>query len=256
VGTLAAQFHSSIHDKSWRPAQRGQSLSRAREEAAMGSELVKALTENLTKLPGWLPLLLLCYAVFKYFENEKVGNINLREYKELLVPLTTLVLYVVADILDKPLWGKIVRRRKVKRLLAMPRRNCKRALSLPTRSGIYNVSMALAVAAKEYRFSGIWLKNEFGKMFRSLVLPGALIALLLIVCGKWWFAFAALLAAVAFYCLYAYLKLQHMINLYVLIHEDLRGRPNYMTRSVPGQFRLYFWDGDLVASRLLPVPRI
>ena len=68
-------------------------------------ELLNQFAENAKKTPGWLPLLILCYIGFCMLpKGATVLGLSLKSHIELIVPGVTLILYVLGDALDKPVF--------------------------------------------------------------------------------------------------------------------------------------------------------
>lgn len=204
-------------------------------------ELGNALAENAAKAPGWLPLLVLCYVGFMFVsEGATLLGFPLKAHEELIVPMVTLVLYVLGDLLDKPLFKclKIVSVEKSKQ-------DIKGVLDL--KEGTYRVSMALATASKKRILRWIQFQNEFAKFLRSLVLPSAGLGVFFLIrcqAALWGAAFAG---ANLFCVLYILLKSSHKKGLYRL-SEELSRDGKYEAYNLPNGVRLFFWEGELVGS--------
>src|SRR5688572_12156748 len=73
---------------------------------------IDELTKNAKQAPGWLPLIAVCYILFdRLVHDQTVARIALATHKDLLVAAATLVLYILGDALDKPLWRRLEPRR-------------------------------------------------------------------------------------------------------------------------------------------------
>jgi hypothetical protein len=205
-------------------------------------ELINQLAENAKKAPGWLPLLILCYVGFCMLpEGATILGFSLKSHVELIVPGATLVLYVLGDAFDKPMFRLL----RPKRWLDQCRRKVEKALSL--NEGTYRVSKSLATAAEGYQRSWIRVKNESSKLLRSLVIPSVGVGIVLLIQSHLRLGIAAILAGIAFLFLYVWLKASHISDLYALV-EDLITKDEYEAYDLTKNSRLFFWKGEFVAS--------
>jgi len=233
----------------------------AEEARGPWKPLLDALAENATKAPGWLPLLILCYVAFMLLpEGTNIFGFHLKSHEELIVPGVTLALYVLGDLLDKLLFKSITRR-----WLEEDQKKAKKALELE--DGIYRVSKALAIAAKNYE--GSWrVKNESAKFLRSLVIPSAGLGFVLVVRSQVALGITAVAAGILFFLFYIWLKASHIKDLYRLSEkvvckrdcnghfknckegcgDDCKEHFKYEACNLSDRVRLFFWDGELVGS--------
>ena len=119
--------------------------------------------------------------------------------------------------------------------------------------GVYNVSMKILEKAQEASFSVHFL-NEAAKFFRSLIMPGLAITIVLsLQLSLPWSIFVIALALLCTYLLafrvYPRFKNLHIMNLYrwvaSLSEADFKKKFGHQDL---GSARMFFWEGTLVAS--------
>jgi hypothetical protein len=204
-------------------------------------ELLNQFAENAKKAPGWLPLLILCYIGFCMLpEGATVLGLSLKSHIELIVPGVTLILYVLGDALDKPVFPLF-------RPKWLDQYTLKAQKVLSLKEGTYKVSKSLATAAERYEGSWIRVKNETSKLLRSLVIPSAGVGIVLLVQGHVSLGISALIGGIIFLFLYIWLKASHIADLYTLT-EALTLEDEYEASDFSKSARLFFWKGELVAS--------
>jgi hypothetical protein len=160
---------------------------------------------------------------------------TLVEHKELLLVAATFLLYIVGDSIDKFLWPRLAPRR-----IDDPTKNVETALGARKGQGLYHVAKALAERAKKYEGSSIHVKNEFAKMFRSLIVPSGVVGIVLIVkCQPRWAA-GLLVGGGLSLLSYLYLKAAHISDLYTLTSDIALNDPRYLTHDLPEHVRLFF----------------
>ncbi|HEX9616536.1 MAG TPA: hypothetical protein VGA03_03920 [Anaerolineales bacterium] len=222
--------------------------------------LVKQLTKNFEKLPGWVPLLVVVYAIAAILpEDSTVLGLSLKDHREILVSVTTLLAYQLGDAIDKAIYKSYVAPlldRRFPKWVDRPRSNAREALGI--QEGVYRVAKSLAGAAGEYEGTKIHLWNESAKFARSVALPLILIPLFP---QSEQLPGSSLLpvAGLLFFIVYLVLKPLHIGLLYrkavELAVANMDGR--YAVHDLPTGIRLFFWDGELVASERLdrdPLP--
>ena len=209
----------------------------------VASTVLAQLVRSVQQAPGWFPLTVVCYLLFVYAvpQNAAVLEVQLAEHKELLVGAVVLILYLIGDAIDKPAWKRF----EPKRYLDHYRRKARAALVLE--GGIYRVAKYLATAAGRYEGTPIQMKNEMSKFFRSAVMPSLVVGVALIPLGSPVWGTLAIVAAPILLFIYIRLKTRHMRDLYEL-SECLSTRAEYRSQDLPNGIRLFFWDGQFVAS--------
>lgn len=121
---------------------------------------------------------------------------------------------------------------------------------LQIQKGIYGVSLGLARKAGQYKWGHrLWLENELGKLFRSLVLPFVGLSLIALIAARPLDASLAVAGAFLAFGLYWRLKVAHMCGLYNvaqrLVHDDdYRPKPAAMANGK----RAFFWGEKLAGS--------
>ena len=132
---------------------------------------------------------------------------------------------------------------------------------LKVKDGVYAVSMKILEKAEQARFSVHFL-NEAAKFFRSLIIPGLAIAIVLsLQLSLPWSIFVIALALLCTYFLafrvYPRFKNLHIMNLYgwvdALSEDDLKEKFDHQDL---GTARMFFWEGTLVASAPKPNPEL
>jgi hypothetical protein len=186
----------------------------------VASTVLAQLVRSVQQAPGWFPLTVVCYLLFVYAvpQNAAVLEVQLAEHKELLVGAVVLILYLIGDAIDKPAWEHF----EPKRYLDHYRRKARAALVLE--GGIYSPSF-----------------------FRSAVMLSLVVGVALIPLGSPVWGTLAIVAAPILLFIYIRLKTRHMRDLYEL-SECLSTRAEYRSQDLPNGIRLFFWDGQFVAS--------
>jgi hypothetical protein len=216
--------------------------------------LVKQFTKNFEKLPGWVPLLIVVYAIAAMLpEDATIFGLSLKDHREILVSLVTLIAYQLGDAIDKAIYKPYVERlldRRFPVLVDRPRVDARKALGI--QEGVYQLAKNLADAAGEYQGTKIHLWNELAKFARSVALPLILVPLFLRSENHPWFMVLPVMG-VGFFVVYLVLKPLHIGLLYRKIN-DLIGKNvdgKYACHDLPSGIRLFFWDGVFVASERL-----
>ncbi|WP_147381570.1 hypothetical protein [Nocardioides immobilis] len=168
-----------------------------------------------------------------------------------MVAVLTLCLYVIGDVIDKPLW-KLYDFRFGSKRFETARERARDSLKIG--KGSYRVAKALCVSAGKYAGSRIEWQNEGAKFFRSLVLPASAVGFALLVRGHQGFGVLALSVGVLLIPSYVSLKARHIANLYERA-ACLATEESCEAHDL-GRSRLVFWEGELVGSGLpsKPVP--
>jgi len=222
----------------------------------------KQLGKNIRKQPGWIPLLAAIYLALYYFGvpshldvagwRVTVPNLSVETW----VPLLALVLYQVGDALDKVTFKKRNKVGKWEEDRFQPA-TFKEAIEaarnkFEVTDGIYDVSMKILEKAKQAKFS-VHVLNEMAKFFRSLILPGLVIAIVLSL--KLALPWSLILIALALLCAYVLavqvyprFKNLHRINLYRAVVALSPEEQAKITFQDLGTMRLFFWEGTLVAT--------
>lgn len=203
------------------------------------------LTKNVKKAPGWVPLSITCYLLFRLiFSDKTFFGISLAEHRELIVLAATLILYVLGDALDGAIFDRISRRL---RKLNQDRTSIKDTLLMD--EGYYDVAKALVVAARRYDGTWIQVKNESAKFLRSVGCLTAILAVALAVRAQFIWALLLLPITLLLIASYVLLKAAHMSDIYLLVTEDLARREDqYSVQELPNGVRLFFWEGKLASS--------
>jgi hypothetical protein len=220
--------------------------------------LGKQLTENVKKQPGWAWLLVVTYLLLYV-----VGiptEINIAELRlpvpksvEFWATILTLVLYQIGDALDKVTFKKRDKNGEWAERFPITKEIEAAKKEFGVNHGIYDLSMG--ILEKAGRANSVHFLNEMAKVFRSLLLPALIIAILFGL--KLTFPWALLpiaLALVGFLLLafqvYPRLKNLHRIKLYKTVVALLRETEakKKTTYQQLGGVRMFFWDGTLVAT--------
>lgn len=227
--------------------------------------LLSQLTKNVKQAPGWVPLVVVCYLVFEMGGPDvSVLGVNLAEHGNFVVVAIAFFLYALGDAVDQAVWTFIEPVR-----LGASKERVREVLGI--HNGIYNVSKALALEAGKYTGSWIQAKNEAAKFSRSLVLPclvSAPVVLYIDFTSPW--AWVLVVAGPAGALCYRELKASHIFDLYGVpsdlqietaptrgrMREEKEGDPDptcsealrYQVHDLPPNIRLFFWDGQFVAS--------
>jgi hypothetical protein len=215
-------------------------------------DLANEATKNVKKAPGWVPLAVTCLALFWYMgvppDFEVLG---FSVSRELFVLLATVVLYVLGESLDSALFEDLTK--GWPGYLEHRRAGVKNALHLKT--GYYQVSRDLAVAAEEYEGTRIQVKNETAKFARSLLFLTFAFSVALLWYSQLAEGLVFLLLTLALFGIYFWLKIGHMCNLYDLVKDKLVKDEKYQFHDLGpssgrGSTRMFFWEGRLVSSGL------
>jgi hypothetical protein len=173
--------------------------------------------------------------------------------------MVTFMAYQLGDAIDKAIYKPHIESRldrRFPRLVSRLRHDAQIVLGI--QEGTYQVAKSLAGIAGEYEGTEVQLWNELAKFARSVALPLILVPLFI----QFENLSAALLlpvAGVILFVVYLLLKPFHIRLLYRkingLIEEDEDGK--YACHDFPSAIRLFFWDGEFVASeRLNRAPHI
>ena len=234
--------------------------------------LFEQLGKTAEKQPGWVYLLATTYVLLPWLQPRfhlpsRIGvwGRTLPISAEVWAPLLTFVAYGVGDALDKITFKKRVGGRWIPRYKsdALREARAKAEEKLEVRDGIYKVAMSLLEAAHQAKLS-VHLVNEGTKFFRSLILPAYVVCVLWSLrlgCprGLILLTFASALAYVLAWWVYPPLKTYHMTNLYrtvrSLIEKEEKDKDSRFGVNEAGEFRLFFWEGRLVASGRRVPPR-
>ena len=128
----------------------------------MLNTLLSQLVKNVRTLPGWVPLLVICYAASHLFDVSYIEDSTIAKLvRDTTALLVAFLAYQLGDAIDKVLFGKFAKSR-----LDTFRSSAKRTLNI--QEGIYDVSKALADAAGLYTGSSIQVLNEGAKPARSI----------------------------------------------------------------------------------------
>lgn len=210
----------------------------------------KQLVKNVEKQPGWIPLLALSYVIVELADLQTELSLfgrTLTVSSELIAGVAAFALYQVGDALDKALFTSAAARL---RWLEEARADARKGLAV--NEGVYAVAKSVAVASGDFWQVPIHVRNEAAKFLRSLSLPllaaGAYFALN----GQFAVAILSLLFGLISIPLFILLKAGHMRSLYDEMRA-LRKKPEYDAQDLNG-VRLFFWEGDMVASALRMYP--
>jgi len=130
------------------------------------------------------------------------------------------------------------------------RKSARGALKLG--EGVYGVSLALARKAGRYRFgNALWLKNEFGKFFRSLVFPLVGVCVIEFIRREPFPASLAGAGVVVAFILYWRLKVSHMCLLYNTATQLAGDAENFKPPPTPmaNKKLAFFWKEKFAASQ-------
>jgi len=230
-------------------------------------EFVKDLGKKAGTRPGWLYLLIFTSLAVSHLglpERVGWGNWSINLSKEFWIPLLTYVTYQIGDVLDKITFNKWSGGEWVPRYkplaLSKARSEARRRLGID--EGVYDVSMKILEAAKKKIFA-VRLLNEAAKCFRSLIIPGWVVAVYF--AGTQPFkvgvpmaiAATAIAGVVAWY-IYPHMKIRHITNLYLaipLILDENGKQPTKRRRldiedlaGENGKIRMFLWEGLPVTS--------
>ena len=225
--------------------------------AGAGSQAFKVVWQQFLKdsdkLPGWVPLFVLTLATVEWAAPPQVTVFGktLLISAEFLAGALTLLLYTVGDAIDEAVFkegpeGARKTREKYKKMYQPELDKASKALGIGT--GLYSVALKLASAGEKQRAKlAIHGPNELAKCLRALILPCALVAVVLVVQGRLFFAGTSVAAAVAFRICYPRLKILHIRRLYVAADDLSQDKRHYHAENL-GTIRLVFWDGNFVGS--------
>jgi len=225
----------------------------------------KQLGKNAEKQPGWIYLLASIYLALYAFgvptELDFAGwRLTVPKLSaEIWATLLALVLYQIGDALDKITFKK--RNREGKWVDRFQPESFKDAIKAArgrfgVHDGIYDVSMKILENAKQAKFSVHFL-NETAKFFRSLIVPGLVIAIVLSIrltlpWALFLLAFSLLCAYVLAVQVYPRFKNLHRINLYRAVVALPAEDQAKITCQELGTACMFFWEGTLVASAPKP----
>ena len=202
---------------------------------------IDELAKNAKQAPGWVPLIVACYIAFDQLGSDQTAALAV--HKDFLVGATTLVLYMLGDALDRPVWTRLAPRRVDEaRVIAT------KATGVQKDDGLYRVSKALATAAKKYDGSWIRVKNESAKLVRSGIVPCVVAAFVLLSRGQFGWAVLAVLGAGLLLLAYLQLKASHVCDLYRLVGTMSQDKEKYVVADLPQGVSLFFWDGQPASS--------
>ena len=223
----------------------------------------KQLGKNAEKQPGWAYLLIAIYlALYAFGVPSQFWNLTIPKLSaEVWAISLALLLYLVGDALDKITFKKRTAEGKwVYRFESTASKDTKKEAQdkLEVKDGVYDVSMKILEEAEEAKFSVHFL-NEAAKFFRSLIIPGLAIAIVLsLELSLPWPIFTIALALLGTYLLafqvYPRFKNLHIMNLYKWIHDLPKEKFDKITKADLGTARMFFWEGILVASAPKPEP--
>jgi hypothetical protein len=202
--------------------------------------------KNVAKVPGWVPLAAVCFALSHLLLPDKLTILGdtVATPREVIAFLATALLYAIGDAIDETFfedfterWPPSLRRARI----AVRKR-------LRIRSGIYRVSLNAVSAAGSYEGTRIQLKNEVAKFARSLIFPALV--------GSFLFALKTdlpgivigLSVSAAFAAAYLWLKIDHIRDIYDLVVRGVVSDHRFSVHELPNGVRMFFWEGKFIAS--------
>jgi hypothetical protein len=210
----------------------------------------KQLVKNVEKQPGWIPLLVLTWVIVELADLQTeliLFGRTLTVSSELIAGVGAFALYQVGDALDKAIFKPAAARLL---WLEDARANARKALTV--NEGVYAVAKSVAVASGDFWQAPIHVRNEAAKFLRSLSLPLVAAGVYFLLSGWLILAVLSLLFGLISIPLFILLKAGHMRSLYDEMRE-LRKKPEYDAQDLNG-VRLFFWEGEMVASALRVYP--
>lgn len=215
-------------------------------------ELSSQLTRSVAQLPGWGLLLVTVYVVLRLLSLPTSGQVFLGRIPlsaEVVAAGVTLFTYLLGDLVDQVVYDGAERKwhPDVERTRFLVCRE-----QLHVWEGSYHVMKHLALAAGAFQSFRIHWFSELAKWLRSLILPGVVVAGVL-VCRRH-YDWAVVIGMSAVVCLPAFiwLKAGHKRNLYRLASR-LAGTGK-MRSEDQGNTRMFFWDGIFVAAAVRVSP--
>ena len=223
--------------------------------------LANEATKNVAKVPGWVPLAVICYvAVHSIRPNFEVLGFHVHEHREGVFVLATAILYWLGDVMDDVLFDDLTKQWPAR---LVDSRNKVRA-KLYLKKQLYQVSLKMAVAAKRYEYTLIHVKNEASKFIRSLVVPSILVFVAIPLWRVWlpWgtvvtpWLLLSLAFTLALFGLYICLKVSHMCDLYNMVADELvESKSCSVHDESKSNSRVFLWDGVPVSSGPLDLAR-
>lgn len=215
-------------------------------------ELSTQLTKSVAQLPGWGLLLVTVYVVLRLLSLPTSGPVFLGRIPlsaEVVAAGVTLLTYLVGDLLDQVVYDRAERKwhPDVERTRFFA---CRKYLHVW--EGSYHVMKHLAVAAGAWQSFRIHWFSELAKWLRSLILPGVVVAGVLVFRRHYDWAVVIGMSAVASLPAFIWLKAGHKRNLYRL-PSRLAGTGK-MRSEDQGEVRMFFWDGIFVAAAIRVAP--
>ena len=210
--------------------------------------LAAEAAKNVAKVPGWVLLAATCFAFSYYLLPDRltVFGYDIATPKEVIALLATAVLYAIGDIVDTTFFAACTRGR----FPSHPRARDSVRKCLCMQQGVYRVSLAIASAAGRYEGTRIQMKNEVAKFARSLIVPALSVFTALALKTDLPSMFAVVFVVVVLVITYLRLKIGHIVDIYNLIALELIKDPRYSFYDPPNDVRMFFWDGQFVASGL------
>jgi hypothetical protein len=209
----------------------------------MLSTLLNQLEKNVKSLPGWIPLLLICYAASSLLDIDFIEDANANNaIKDSVAILSALFAYQLGDAIDKAFYRRFEGNR-----LADDRVVVREKLHIT--DGIYRIMKAYAGARGAYTGTWTQVMNEAAKLIRSLAVISIALGIIMLSWCQFWIGLGAVSLGTLCILSAFYLKMQHIRRLYNQIDNTVEAE-EFHSQRLDGGIRLFFWDGELVGSAM------
>jgi|GEM_PF-6739351 len=224
------------------------------------NQLIKYLTKEISKSPGWLPLSVIAFWVLKpEFEISKIVIVN--EHSDSLIIAIVAFVYLFGEMIDNFVFPrnnddgwKFLRYMNVFKSMSSIRDDVREKLELHT--GIYQLSKNFVSENSKslgikYYFAEII--NNASKLSRSLIVPCFVIAGKFIIENQLLYCLVLILVGMILFYTYFFLKTKQMYLYYKYFLDMLHNESFEQTVFIDTNAKevtMYYWNKKLMYTRL------